>query len=92
MTRVVSRFSLLLLCLAALLPSLRSSGRVRIVNWHKFTWETEAKLAKRKGVDKRGARSDDAWLRDVLGDTAKARVARRRTRIFKPRATIPCST
>lgn len=57
----------------SLMQALRSHGRIRIINWHKFAWETEAKLAKKKGVDKRGPRSDDAWLRDVLADMAKAR-------------------
>ena len=57
----------------SLMQTLRSHGRVRIINWHKLAWESDAKLAKKKGVDKRGARSDDAWLRDVLDDMAKAR-------------------
>ncbi|MGB7159141.1 MAG: DEAD/DEAH box helicase family protein [Tepidisphaeraceae bacterium] len=57
----------------SLMQALRSHGRIRIINWHKLAWESEAKLAKKKGVDKRGARSDDAWLRDVLDDMAKAR-------------------
>lgn len=57
----------------SLMQALRSHGRIRIINWHKLAWETDAKLAKKKGVDKRGARSDDAWLRDVLEDMAKAR-------------------
>jgi type III restriction enzyme len=57
----------------SLMQALRSHGQIRVINWHKLTWESEAKLAKKKGVDKRGARSDDAWLRDVLDDMAKAR-------------------
>jgi type III restriction enzyme len=57
----------------SLMQALRSHGRIRIINWHKLAWESDAKLAKKKGVDKRGARSDDAWLRDVLEDMAKAR-------------------
>lgn len=57
----------------ALMQTLRAHGRVRIVNWHKLTWETEEKIAKKKGVDKRGAKSDEAWLRDVLDDMACAR-------------------
>ncbi len=57
----------------SLMQTLRAHAQIHIVNWHKFAWESEAKLAKMKGVDKRGARSDDAWLRDVLDDMAKAR-------------------
>jgi type III restriction enzyme len=57
----------------SLMQSLRSHARIRIINWHKLAWESEEKLAKKKGVDKRGARSDEAWLRDVLDDMSKAR-------------------
>jgi type III restriction enzyme len=57
----------------SLMQPLRAHGRIRIINWHKLAWESEAKLAKKKGVDKRGARSDEAWLRDVLDDMSKAR-------------------
>lgn len=57
----------------SLMQSLRSHGRIRIINWHKLGWESDEKLAKKKGVDKRGARSDEAWLRDVLDDMSKAR-------------------
>ena len=47
-------------------------GKVRIVNWHKLDWESEERLAKRKSVDKRGALSDEAYVREVLGDMANA--------------------
>jgi type III restriction enzyme len=57
----------------SLMQALRSHGRIHIINWHKLAWESDAKLAKKKGVDKRGAKSDDAWLRDVLEEMAKAR-------------------
>jgi type III restriction enzyme len=57
----------------SLMQALRSHGRIRIINWHRFAWDSEVKLAKKKGVDKRGAKSDEAWLRDVLDDMAKAR-------------------
>lgn len=57
----------------SLMGALRSHGRIRIINWHKLSWESEQKVAKKKGVDKRGARSDEAWLRDVLEDMSKAR-------------------
>lgn len=57
----------------SLTPLLRAHARIRIINWHKLGWETEEKVAKKKSVDKRGPKSDEAWLRDVLGDMAKAR-------------------
>ena len=48
-------------------------GRVRVINWHKLSWENDEKISKKKRVDKRGALSDEAYVRDVLGDMAKAR-------------------
>ncbi len=57
----------------SLMQALRAHVRIRIINWHMLGWESEEKLARKKGVDKRGAKSDEAWLRDVLGDMAKAR-------------------
>ena len=42
-------------------------GRVLIRNWHALNWETEDQIRRRRSVDKRGARSDEAWIRDVLG-------------------------
>src|SRR2546430_854755 len=33
-------------------------GRVRVRNWHTLSWETDEQIAKEKGVDKRGAKSD----------------------------------
>ena len=47
-------------------------GRVRIRNWHTLSWETEQQLAKRRSVDKRGAKSDEAYVREVLEDLASA--------------------
>ena len=48
-------------------------GMVRICNWHTLNWDTEEKIQKKKGVDKRGVMSDEAYVRGVLGDMAKAR-------------------
>jgi len=48
-------------------------GRVIIRNWQALTWDSEEKLAKKKSVDKRGAKSDEAYVRDVLGEMASAR-------------------
>lgn len=47
-------------------------GRVKIINWHSLQWDTEEKLAKKKSVDKRGAKSDEAYVREVLGEMANA--------------------
>ena len=57
-------------------PALRDKlrrGKVVIRNWHALNWETEERIAKKRGVDKRGAKSDAAYVREVLGDMASAR-------------------
>ena len=43
-------------------------GRVRVRNWHALGWQTEEQIRRRRSVDKRGAKSDEAWVREVLGD------------------------
>ena len=48
-------------------------GKIKIINWHKLAWETEEKVAKKRSVDKRGAKSDEAYVREVLGDMANCR-------------------
>ncbi len=55
----------------ALLEKLRLA-KVLIQNWHRLDWDTDAQLAKKKTVDKRGAKSDEAYVRSVLGDMAGA--------------------
>ena len=57
---------------AALLDKLRR-GKVVIRNWHALNWETDERIARKRGVDKRGAKSDEAYVRDVLGEMARAR-------------------
>ena len=57
---------------AALLDKLRQ-GRVIVRNWHALNWETEEQIAKKRSVDKRGAKSDEAYVREVLGEMADAR-------------------
>jgi type III restriction enzyme len=47
-------------------------GKIKITNWHTFAWDTEEKIAKKKSVDKRGAKSDEAYVREVLGDMSSA--------------------
>jgi type III restriction enzyme len=46
--------------------------RVMIRNWHKLDWETDEQIRKKRSVDKRGAKSDEAYVRDVLGEMASA--------------------
>ena len=55
----------------ALMEKLRQ-GKVIVRNWHALNWETEEKIKKRRSVDKRGAKSNEAYVRDVLGDMASA--------------------
>ena len=57
---------------SALLDKLRQ-GKVAIRNWPALNWETDEKIAGKRGVDKRGAKSDEAYVRDVLGDMARSR-------------------
>lgn len=47
-------------------------GKVIVRNWHKLGWESDEKIAKKKTVDKRGALSDEAYVREVLGEMATA--------------------
>ncbi len=57
-------------------PAMRDKlrrGKVVIRNWHALNWETQERIAKKRGVDKRGPKSDAAYVRDVLGDMAGAR-------------------
>ncbi len=55
-----------------LLEKLRQ-GKILIHNWHTLNWEDAEKIKKKKGVDKRGAKSDEAYVRKVLGNMANAR-------------------
>jgi type III restriction enzyme len=56
---------------SGLMETLRQ-GKVIIINWHTLAWDTEEKIAKKKIVDKRGAKSDEAYVREVLGNMASA--------------------
>ncbi len=47
-------------------------GKVLVRNWHALNWETEEQLAKKRSVDKRGAKSDEAYVREVLEEMANA--------------------
>ncbi len=48
-------------------------GKILVHNWHTLNWETDAQISKRRSVDKRGAKSDEAYTREVLGDMASAK-------------------
>lgn len=48
-------------------------AKIVIRNWHGLQWETEEKIKERKSVDKRGVKSDEAYVREVLGDMADAK-------------------
>ena len=46
--------------------------RVKVLNWHKLDWETDEQIKKKRSVDKRGAKSDEAYVRGVLEEMASA--------------------
>jgi len=37
-------------------------GKVLIHNWHTLNWETQEQVAKKRSVDKRGVKSDEAYI------------------------------
>ena len=48
-------------------------GKIKVINWHMLAWESEDQIARKHTVDKRGAKSDEAYTREVLGEMAKAK-------------------
>lgn len=54
-----------------LLEKLRQ-GKVMVRNWHALAWDSPEQVKKRRSVDKRGVKSDEAYTREVLGEMAKA--------------------
>ncbi len=48
-------------------------GRVKIINWHLLEWESEDQVKRKKSVDKRGVKSDEAYAREVLGELKDAK-------------------
>lgn len=56
----------------ALFDRLRQ-GKVLIRNWHALAWDSEEQIKKRRSVDKRGVKSDEAYTREVLREMANAR-------------------
>ncbi|MDZ7761693.1 MAG: DEAD/DEAH box helicase family protein [Desulfovermiculus sp.] len=57
---------------SSLLDKLRQ-GKVLIRNWHALNWESAEQVARKRTVDKRGPKSDEAYVREVLGEMATAR-------------------
>ncbi len=49
-----------------------SQGKVLVRNWQALAWESAEQIAKKRGVDKRGVISDEAYTRHVLGEMARA--------------------
>ena len=56
---------------SAMMDKLRQA-KVLVTNWHTLGWETEEQIKKRHSVDKRGVKSDEAYIREVLGEMAQA--------------------
>jgi len=48
-------------------------GKVLVRNWHALSWDSEEQISKRRSVDKRGPKSDEAYTREVLREMANAR-------------------
>ena len=48
-------------------------GKVRVRNWHALNWESQEQISRKRSVDKRGAKSDEAYVRDVLEEMSSAR-------------------
>jgi type III restriction enzyme len=48
-------------------------GKIKITNWHMLSWESEDQIKRKKTVDKRGAKSDEAYTREVLGEMSNAK-------------------
>lgn len=48
-------------------------ANIKVINWHMLSWETEDQIKRKHTVDKRGAKSDEAYTREVLGELANAK-------------------
>lgn len=46
-------------------------GKIKIINWQALAWETAEQLEKKHSVDKRGPKSDEAYVREVLGELSR---------------------
>lgn len=45
-------------------------ANILIYNWHVLQWETDEQVSAKLGVDKRGARSDKAYINDLFKDNS----------------------
>lgn len=48
-------------------------GHVKVFNWHALSWQTEEQIKRKRSVDKRGVKSDEAYTREVLGGMSNAK-------------------
>lgn len=48
-------------------------GKVLVENWHTLSCESEEQIKKKRSVDKRGMKSDEAYCREVLGEMSNSR-------------------
>ena len=48
-------------------------GRIKIINWHALSWESEEQIKRKRTVDKRGAKSDEAYVREVLDEISNSK-------------------
>lgn len=48
-------------------------GKIRIINWHVLSWESKEQILKKKTVDKRGVKSDEAYVREALLELSRGR-------------------
>jgi len=55
------------------MKSKMNQGRIIIHNWQALKWETDEEIKKRKSIDKRGAKSDRAYLREILKEIPDAK-------------------
>lgn len=45
-------------------------GKILVHNWHVLGWESQEQVDRKKSVDKRGVKSNEAYVREVLGEMA----------------------
>lgn len=48
-------------------------GSIKVINWHTLAWETEEQVKRKRSIDKRGVKSDEAYVREILGEMANSK-------------------
>ena len=48
-------------------------GRIKIINWHALSWESEEQIKRKRSVDRRWAKSDEAYVREVLDEMSNSK-------------------